>query len=86
MMCHTDIGSTDILPKLLKITVAQFACCHLNAYLMQSCVNLCIKMNYMKWYILNITQILNEQLIAKTLFAAQLEIAMDSLYTVAHTL
>ena len=43
-------------------------------------------MNYMKWYILNMAQILNEHLIAKTLFATQLEIAMDSLYTVAHTL
>ena len=34
MVSHTDVIGSDIQPQLLEISIAQFACRHLNAYLM----------------------------------------------------
>ena len=45
MVGYADILSSDVLPQLLEIAVAKFACSHFNAYLMDIGISLCIKMN-----------------------------------------
>ena len=45
MVSYTDRLSSDVVAQLTEITIAQFACSHLNAYLMQRCVFGCIKVD-----------------------------------------
>ena len=45
MMGHTDSTCTNILTKFTKIAVTKLSGGHLNAYLMESGVFFCIKVN-----------------------------------------
>ena len=85
MMGNTDLTATNIAPELLEITVAQLAGSHLNAYLMDIGISICIEMTYMKRNTLITTKRYDELLVTVGLSTAQVEVAVDSLDLIAET-
>ena len=68
MMGHADSIHIKVFTKLFKMVVAQFACGHLNAQLVQGGVLGGVEVHGMKSYAMFSAQVFAKSLVAKRLF------------------
>ena len=84
MVGHTDSRGVDVTQKLREIAVAELACRHLNADVVQLCMLLGVEVYAVERYVVALAQVDAEFFIAHRLVAAQVEVAVCGLNVESH--
>ena len=83
VVSHANPTCTKVSDKLEKVVVAKVPCCRLNALLVQCGVSCGVEVGDVQLDSMLLAQLLAELFVPVTLFASQMEVAVDCLNPVA---